>query len=101
MGYGVMKISLQALAGVLKLPEDFKAISVQQDFAQGDMLNIWFSAPSIPDQPADEHPLEIAPRYTVHYNPECPDSEYRKIECEVEIRHHKRLSSPDMLEMLR
>lgn len=101
MGYGVMKVSIEALAGVLKLPDDFKAISVQQEFGYGNMLNIWFAAPSIPEQSADEYPLEIQPRYTVCYNPECPHPEYRKIECEVEIKHHQRLSDPDMLEMLR
>lgn len=101
MGYGVMKISIEALAGILRLPEDYKAISVQQNFGYSDTLNIWFAAPSLPEQLADEYPLEIEPRYTVHYNPECPDPAYRRIECEVEIKHQKRLSDPNMLELLR
>jgi hypothetical protein len=100
MGYGVMKVSIDALAGILKLPEGYKAISVQQDPGSA-MLSIWFAADSIPEQPENEYPLEIAPRYAVHYNPECPDPEYRKITCEVEMRHHPRLSPPDLLEMLR
>ncbi len=101
MGYGVMRVSIDALAGLLHLPEDYKAISVQQAPYGGSDLAVWFGAPSIPEQPDDEEPLKIEPRYSVHYNPECPDPEYRKIECEVEIKHQHRLSPPDLLEMLR
>lgn len=99
MGYGIMKVSIEALAGLLHLPEGYRAIAVQQDFAHGDLLHIWFASDAIPEQPADEYPLEIAPRYTVYINPECPDPEYRKVTCEVEVRHHKRLV-PDNIPLI-
>jgi hypothetical protein len=100
MGQGFMKIDLQALAGVLQLPEGYEAVAIQQGTGYSDIVSILLESKDIPEREVGEDIPEIRPFYTVEYLPD-QDYAYRKISTRIEIERRVKTPIADVLEVLR